>query len=187
MLVCEFLSFEALAVLRLANSDTFFFTTSRLRCFPASDINVFSRCFACFSWPWESFSILYFLQWQMQILLRYLVRQSLIPKLWYYPSSGPVVKFHCFFSILYFMSIVNCSIAICGCLKCSFSSWGSFRFCQTFERQLHAVPTKCRTKLIGVCSLSAKLSFPKVIAAFKAREGCEKVLIEKRRKVRGSS
>ena len=30
-------------------------------------------------------------------------------------------------------SFVYISIVICGCLKCSFSSSGSFGFCQTFE------------------------------------------------------
>ena len=30
-------------------------------------------------------------------------------------------------------SIACYSIALCGCLKCSFSSSGSFGFCQTFE------------------------------------------------------
>ena len=53
--------------------------------------------------------------------------------------------------------------------------------------QLHAAPTECRAEVIGVHSLSTKLSFPKIIAGFKAREGREKVLIEKRRKVGGSS
>ena len=49
----NFLSFEALGVLRLANSETnFFCRTRRLCCFSAFDINALSRCFA---WSWESF------------------------------------------------------------------------------------------------------------------------------------
>ena len=54
----NFLSFEALGVLRLANSETnFFCRTRRICCFSTFDINALSRCFA---WSWKYFKCFVF-------------------------------------------------------------------------------------------------------------------------------
>ena len=69
----------------------------------------------------------------------YLAALKLIPD-WFVTSEMIKKLFTALYAdenILYFNeasdNVVFNSIAICGCLKCSFSSSGSFGFCQTFE------------------------------------------------------